>query len=150
MKRMICVFSLVAMLFSLTACGDGEQSGGNVASDVASLSSQADSTTTSSKTETNNEIDPKSLKQGDEVSIVGQVASVPIEGVIDSVDVQTQRQDGRWCIYKCTFKPEFDEQVKNLKSLDIAKVKGLFLSVTDMEMENTAILVTLYDCELLS
>ena len=32
--------------------------------------------------------------------------------------------------------------------LDVVEVKGKFMSITDMEQENTAIIVTLYDCEL--
>ena len=59
-------------------------------------------------------------------------------------------------VYHCQLKDEFLEQGENLKMLDVVKVKGCFLSVSDMAgetetatTENTAIIVTLYDCEIL-
>ncbi len=32
---------------------------------------------------------------------------------------------------------------------DVAKISGSFLSMTDLEQENTAIIVNLYDCEII-
>ena len=86
-------------------------------------------------------------KQGDAVSIVGQVAgSVLING--NTLWVQVQQSDGSFVIYHCQMKQEFIEAAESLKMLDVVKVDGLFLSYFDLEMENTSPIVTLYDCEI--
>ena len=86
-------------------------------------------------------------KQGDAVSIVGQVAgSVLING--NTLWVQVQQSDGSFVIYHCQMKQEFIEAAESLKMLDVVKVDGLFLSYFDSEMENTSPIVTLYDCEI--
>ncbi len=88
------------------------------------------------------------LTSGDNVSIVGQVA-VTIRDDGDTISVQVQREDGRWVIYHCQLKDEFIDRAKDFKMTDVAKISGSFLSMTDMEQENTAIIVTLYDCEII-
>ena len=86
------------------------------------------------------------LKQGDEVSIVGQVAASGLVGD-DMIWVQAQQSDGSFIIYHCQLKSEFISSGAQLQLLDVVKVKGLFLSKSEFEQANTSTLVTLYDCE---
>lgn len=95
------------------------------------------------------------LNAGDEVSIVGQKANGTLVNE-NTIWVQVVKEGERTVVYHCQLKDEFLEQGENLKMLDVVKVKGCFLSVSDMAgetetatTENTAIIVTLYDCEIL-
>ena len=98
-------------------------------------------------TPSNDEVDLSECEKGDTISIVGQVAgSVLING--DTLWVQVQQEDDSFVIYHCQMKSEFIEAAESLKTLDVVKVKGLFLSYVDLEQENTSPIVTLYDCEI--
>lgn len=93
------------------------------------------------------EKDLTELRQGDAVSIVGQVAS---SGLVNgnTIWVQVKRNDGTFVVYHCNLKQEYIDSAAQLKLLDVTKVNGFFLSLMEFEQENTATLVTLYDCEL--
>lgn len=101
------------------------------------------------------DVDVYALKQGDEVSIVGQTAASTLENG-NTLIVQVLRNGDRTVVYHCQMKDEFIAEAEGYKPLDVAKVTGKFLSLTDMAgepgvelpKENIAILVTLYDCEL--
>ena len=93
------------------------------------------------------EMDITELKQGDTVSIVGQVASSRLVND-DTIWVQVKQSDGTFVIYHCQMKQEFIDSAEQLEMLDVAKVTGFFLSLTEFEQENTSPIVTLYDCEL--
>lgn len=82
----------------------------------------------------------------EQVSIVGQVASTV--GDDSTLSIQVQNEDGRWVIYHCEMKDEFLDEAKEFKLSDVAKVNGFLLNEIDSEQENTAIIVNLYDCEI--
>ena len=129
MKKLLCISVIIVFLVTLTACG-GKGNTPTVAADV----------------------DVYALKQGDEVSIVGQTAASTLENG-NTLIVQVLRNGDRTVVYHCH---EFIAEAEGYKPLDVAKVTGKFLSLTDMAgepgvelpKENIAILVTLYDCEL--
>lgn len=89
------------------------------------------------------------LRQGDAVSIVGQVAS---SGLVNgnTLWVQVKSDDGTFVVYHCQLKDEYIESAEQFKILDVVKVSGTFLGLTEFEQENTSTLVTLYDCELIT
>lgn len=132
MKKLLCISAIIVFLVTLTACG-GKGNTPTVAADV----------------------DVYALKQGDEVSIVGQTAASTLENG-NTLIVQVLRNGDRTVVYHCRMKDEFIAEAEGYKPLDVAKVTGKFLSLTDMAgepgvelpKENIAILVTLYDCEL--
>lgn len=136
MKKLSILLILLVMCFSLAACSSNSSESSTPSSDSSTESEQSSS-----------ESDSNHLKSGDSVSIVGQVA-VTIRDDGDTISVQVQRKDGRWVIYHCQLKADFVEKAKEFKMSDVAKVNGSFLSMTDLEQENTAIIVNLYDCEL--
>lgn len=121
MKKFIAVMVCLVLVLGLVGCGTA--------------------------TNKQSEINIAELKQGDEVSIVGQVAgSKLVNGHI--LWVQVKQSDDTFVIYHCQLKDEYIEKGENLKTLDVVKVKGIFLSLMDLEMENTAPVITLYDCEI--
>lgn len=83
----------------------------------------------------------------EQISIVGQVASTVADDD-STLSVQVQDENGRWIIYHCDMKDEYLDEAKEFKMSDVAKVKGYLLSEMDLEQENTAVIVNLYDCEL--
>ena len=131
--------ALVVLMLALVGCSNNE---------VDTDNTLASNTTVSEETEAKSEIPIDKLKQGDEVSIVGQVAgSVLING--NTLWVQVQQPDKTFVIYHCQLKDEHITAGEELKMLDAVKIKGCFLSLMDSEMENTSPLVTLYDCEII-
>lgn len=137
MKKIIMVLLVLAMIM-VTGCGTAETPAGDT---------ETPSTTESGANTESEGINLSECKQGDVISIVGQVAgSVLING--NTLWVQVQQDDGTFVIYHCQMKQEFIESAESLEMLDVVKIEGLFLSYVDMEMENTSPLVTLYDCEI--
>lgn len=142
MKRWIGLALTLIMIFALCACGS-----------TASTAGGRQETPAPENKET--EVSLDDLKQGDEVSIVGQKANSTL--VNDkTIWVQVLRDGERAIIYYCQMKDEYIEEAGALKMLDVVKIKGNFLNVVDMAgepenslpSENTAIIVNLYDCEL--
>lgn len=148
MKKLFAIMLGLVMVFGLVGCSatpNGELSDNLSQSVVDDLSDATDEVTEDTSSDV--EINIAELKQGDEVSIVGQVAgSTLVNG--NTLWVQVKQRDGDFVLYHCQLKDEYIEQGENFKTLDVAKVKGSFLSLMDLEMENTMPVVTLYDCEL--
>ena len=137
MKKLSVILVLLELCFSMAACSSNSSEPSASPSEIPSESEQS-----STESESNQ------LESGDNVSIVGQVA-VTIRDDGDTISVQVQREDGRWVIYRCQLKDEFIEEAKEFRMSDVAKISGSFLSMTDLEQENTAIIVNLYDCEII-
>lgn len=146
-------FSLVLAIFvvlGLCACGS------TPSSNTTEQATEPTTEQTSPQTQVENEsevpdeteIPLLDLKQGDEVSVVGQKANSTLVNE-NTIWVQVQQKDGSFIIYHCQMKDEYVSAAGELKMLSVVKLKGLFLSYTDMKMENTSPLVTLYDCELI-
>lgn len=88
----------------------------------------------------------KSLNQGDSVSVVGQKAN---SALVNGKTIWVQVLDGEdTIIYYCDLKEEFRDEGEALSLLDVVKVNGSFLSVSESQSENMAHIVTLYDCEI--
>lgn len=136
MKKLSIVLTLLALCLSLVACSSNSDESATPPSGSSIESEQS-----------SNESESNQLKSGDNVSIVGQVA-VAIRDDGDTISVQVQREDGRWVIYHCQLKADFIEKAKEFKMSDVAKINGSFLSMTDLEQENSAIIMNLYDCEI--
>ena len=132
-KKFICSLVVLVLMFTVVACSSSQQT------DKAN--------TTQSKT-VSEEIDIKSLKADDEVMIVGQKANSTLVNN-DTIWVQVQLEDGTFVIYHCHLKEEYLETASEMKMLQAVKVKGKFLSLIDLEAENTSPIVNLYDCELI-
>lgn len=144
MKRWIGFALTLVMLFALCACGSAASTAGGGQETPAPENKEA-------------EVSLDDLKQGDEVSIIGQKANSTL--VNDkTIWVQVLRDGERTIIYYCQMKDEYIEEAGALKMLDVVKVKGNFLNVVDLvdepenplPSENTAIIVNLYDCELIA
>ena len=81
------------------------------------------------------------LNAGDEVSIVGQKANGTLVNE-NTIWVQVVKEGERTVVYHCQLKDEFLEQGENRRRC--------FAGETETATtENTAIIVTLYDCEIL-
>lgn len=132
-KKLICSLVVVVLMFTVVACNSSQQG------------DKAD--TTQSKT-VSEKIDIKSLKADDEVTIVGQKANDTLVNN-DTIWVQVQLEDGTFVIYHCHLKDEYLETAGEMEILQAVKVKGKFLSLIDLNAENTSPIVNLYDCELL-
>jgi len=140
MKKLICIALAITCLMSLTACGKTEAQSDSVEAEP---------------TIKNEEMALSELKQGDEVSIVGQVAAYSLENG-NTLWVQVLRQGERTVVYHCQMKEEYIADAEALNIMETAKVTGKFLNLVDManepevslEAENIAIIVTLYDCVL--
>lgn len=136
------IIALVLALFTISllfvGCGGEKQS--------KNENGSTESTTDASSTQTK-ETNLKDLKQGDEVSIVGQVASSSLVNG-DTLWVQVKQNDGSFIVYHCQLKSEYVDKVEAPKLGSVAKVKGLFMSFSEFDQENTANLVQLCDCEL--
>ena len=132
-KKFICSLMVVVLMFAVVGCSSSEQT------------DKAD--TTQSETVSEN-IDIKSLKADDEVTIVGQKANGTLVNN-DTIWVQVQLEDGTFVIYHCHLKDEYLETAGEMKMLQVVKVKGKFLSLIDTDAENASPIVNLYDCELL-
>jgi hypothetical protein len=125
MKRVIGLL-VILLALGLTACEGG-------------------STTTTSTPRSN--IDIHSLEIGDTVSFTGQKASANLVNG-NTVWVQVQQTDGTFVIYHCQLKDAYFDKSDSITIGSVMKIKGLFLSLMDLELENTSPLVTLYDCEI--
>ena len=122
MKKIIVALLILAMMIMVVGCNTTE-------------------------TPSNDEVNLSECKQGDSISISGQVAgSTLING--NTLWVQVKQGDGSFVIYHCQMKEEFIEAAESLKILDVVKVTGLFLSYVDLGQENTSPVATLYDCEI--
>lgn len=134
MKKYIICGLMLSIVFGLVGCGENGTSEESTPSVVPSSVSSS--------------VSLDSLKQGDKVSITGQVAS---GGLVngDTLWVQVQQNDGSFVIYHCQLKEEFIEKASDLKMLKVVSVKGLFASRFEVNQSNTSPLVTLYDCEIL-
>ena len=155
MKKLICITLAITCLMSLAACGTKEEQKTETAVPVSDVQEEQNTDTKVESTENREEVSLSELKQGDEVSIVGQTAASSLENG-DTLWVQVLRQGERTIVYHCQMKDEYIEQAEKLNILDVTKVKGNFLNLIDManepdvslSPENIAIIVTLYDCEL--
>ena len=151
MKKLFAIMLGLVMVFGLVGCSatpNGELSDNISQSVVDDLSDTTDEVTESTEdTSSDVEINIAELKQGDEVSIVGQVIGSGLEDG-EPLWVKVQRQDGDHILYYCYMKQEFMDAASKLESLNVVKVKGLFLSYYDVNRDNLASAVTLYDCEL--
>ena len=135
MKKLLAIiFALLITGVSLAGCGN-KQSGTEFSTKKSAEASAQDL-----------ELNLKDLKQGDDVSIVGQVADSELDNG-DTLWVQVKQSDESFVIYHCQLKHEFIEKAEKLELGSIVKVKGSFLSFSEFEQENTADLATLYDCE---
>jgi RPA family protein len=132
MKKWLSLTLAIFMVFTLCACGSSPST------------SQTDNQIQTQLTQE----EVYRLKQGDEVSIVGQKANSTLVNE-NTIWVQVQQNDGTFIVYHCQMKDEYLTVASELKMMDVVKVKGFFLSYTDLDQENTAPLVTLYDCELI-
>lgn len=149
MKKLCAVLMVLVMCASLMACspsdGESDPSGSVTESSVQPSESETDDTSVSEPEEPES-ISFAELKADDSVSFTGQVVSSMRDGE-DTICVQIQ-QNGRWISCYCQLQPEFIEKAAELEAADIVSVKGLFSNMIDMEQENTAVLVYLYDCEI--
>lgn len=130
MKKLLCTLLSILLVLFVAACGGGATEG--------------------KKEEeiTQKSVALEDLKQGDAVSIIGQKAnSTLVNG--NTIWVQVQQEDKSFVIYHCQLKDEYLDKAESIQMLTVVKIKGLFLSFMDMEMENTSPVVTLYDCELI-
>lgn len=131
MKKLLCTLLSILLVLLMAACGGGTAEGKKEEDEI-----------------TKKEVVLEDLKQGDVVSIIGQKAnSTLVNG--NTIWVQVQREDKSFVIYHCQLKDECTDEAESIQMLAVVKIKGLFLSFMDMEMENTSPLVTLYDCELI-
>ncbi len=152
MKKVTSMLLVLGLLFSLCSCGSPTETTPSVEpSQTVEVTPSPDPT----QEPVESSISFTDLNSGDEVSIVGQKANGTLVNE-NTIWVQVVKEGERTVVYHCQLKDEFLEQGENLKMLDVVKVKGCFLSVSDMAgetetatTENTAIIVTLYDCEIL-
>lgn len=128
MKKWLSLVLATLMVLTLCACS-------------STPSSKPDQTQSTQK-------EISDLKQGDEVSFVGQKANSTLVNE-NTMWVQVPQNDGTFIVYHCQMKDEYLTVANELKMADTVKVKGLFLSYVDLKQENTSPLVTLYDCELI-
>lgn len=156
MKKMLLLL-LSLMLVLLCACGGQEsQSSTSLEPPEPPVSSDPieDQDASEPEEEDHSEEDEVSttaledLEIGDEVSIVGQKANSTLVND-NEIWVQVVKADERTVVYHCQLKDEYLSEGEALKMLDVVKIKGSFMSFMDLEQENTAIIVTLYDCEIL-
>lgn len=139
MKKLTAlIMALLALSMILAGCGSEKQTESNKGE--AQVSEKTQSSQTSS-------MNIKDLKQGDEISIVGQVASSSLVNG-DTLWVQVKQSDDSFVVYHCQLKSDYIDKAAVLKLGSIAKIKGFFMSFSEFEQENTAELVQLYDCEL--
>lgn len=131
MKKLLCTLLAILLVLFMAACGGGTAEGKKEEDEI-----------------TKKDVALEDLKQGDAVSIIGQKAnSTLVNG--NTIWVQVQQEDKSFVIYHCQLKDEYIDKAESIQMLTAVKIKGLFLSFMDMEMENTSPLVTLYDCELI-
>ena len=130
--RVIGLLMVVVLMFTVVACS----------------SQQTDKADTTQSKTVSEKIDIKSLKVDDEVTIVGQKANSTLVNN-DTIWVQVQLEDATFVIYHCHLKDEYLETASGMEMLQSVKVKGKFLSLIDLDAENTSPIVNLYDCELI-
>lgn len=155
MKKIMSLLLVLGFLFSLCSCGGPEEgSFSPEPNETVEVTPPPEASEPTSEPETSS-TSFSDFEIGDEVSITGQKANSTLVNE-KTIWVQVVREGERTVIYHCQLKDEFVEQGGNLKMLDVVKVKGCFMSVSDMAgatetatEENTAIIVTLYDCEIL-
>ena len=146
MKKLVSLVLAIIMALSLCACGSTSQSTGSENEQGVSVQ-EYDNSTPTSENDNDSDIDLTDLKQGDEVSVIGQKANSTLVNE-NTIWLQVQQKDGTFIIYHCQLKDEYLSAAGKLKMLDIVKVRGCFFSYTDMQQENTSPLVTPYDCVL--
>ena len=139
---LIAIFAVVCVL---GGCSENEsnktaknsQQESSTSENVSGQTSTSESTTVRIPTE-----------KGEAVKIVGQVAA---NSLVDgnTLWVQVLNENSRTIIYHCKMKDEYISEAEKLNILDVVKIRGSFLSKMDLEREDTAILVTLYDCEII-
>ncbi len=132
MKKLIALLLTMGVCFSFAACSSDSGKTSETPSESSSVSEESES---------------NEYEQGDEISVTGQVAVALKEGDT-KLSVQVQGDNDRWIIYHCEMKEEFVGKASEFKLTDVAKIKGSFLSIIDSEQENTAIIINLYDCEI--
>ena len=152
MKKVTSMLLVLGLLLSLCSCGSPTETTPSVEpSQTIEVTPSPDPTQEPVESSTSF----TDLNAGDEVSIVGQKANGTLVNE-NTIWVQVTKEGERTVVYHCQLKDEFLKQGESLKMLDVVKVKGCFLSASDMAgatetatTENTAIIVTLYDCEIL-
>lgn len=142
MKKVLSLF--LAVLAALVLCSCGSTSPPQMDEQTPSQTQVETEPDTVDESETS----LTDLKQGDEVSIVGQKANSTLVDE-NTIWLQVQQDDGTFVIYHCQMKDEYISAAGELKMLDIVKLKGCFFSYADLQQENTSPTVTLYDCELI-
>ena len=131
MKKLLCTLLSILLVLFMSSCGGGTAEGNKEEDEI-----------------TKKDIALEDLKQGDEVSIIGQKANATLVNG-NTIWVQVQQEDKSFVIYHCQLKDEYLDKAESIQMLTVVKIKGLFLSLVDVEMENTSPVVTLYDCEMI-
>ena len=131
MKKLLCALLSILLVLFMAACEGG-----------ATESKKEEEETTQKN------VSLEDLRQGDVVSIIGQKANTTLVNG-NTIWVQVQQEDKSFVIYHCQLKDEYLDKAESIQMLTVVKIKGLFLSLVDMEMENTSPIVTLYDCEMI-
>ena len=139
---LIAIFAVVCVL---GGCSENESNKATENSQQESSTSEKVSGQTSTSESTTVHIP---TEKGEAVKIVGQVAA---NSLVDgnTLWVQVLNENSRTIIYHCKMKDEYISEAEKLNILDVVKIRGSFLSKMDLEREDTAILVTLYDCEII-
>lgn len=145
MKKALSFLLALLMVISLCACGDTS----TPATDDTSSSEQSNEPVESVVEEEPVEegVAFEDLEIGDKVHVIGQKANATLVND-NTIWVQVVETDKRTVVYHCQMLEEYISEAEVFDMLDVVEVKGKFMSMTDMEQENTAIIVTLYDCEL--
>lgn len=154
MRKLSIVLIVVVLSFTLVSCLSTENAKSSshdtpVSNDVEVTPSESEqiSSETPKIKQDETSADIHQLEAGDDVAIVGQVASSKLVNG-NTLWVQVQQKDATFVIYHCQLKDNFITRAEEFKMLDVAKVNGLFLNLMDLKQENTSPLVTLYDCEI--
>ena len=154
MKKWLSLVLAIFVVLGLCACGSTPSSNTTKQATEPTIEPTTEQTSPQTQVENESEVPDEietsllDLKQGDEVSVVGQKANSTLVNE-NTIWVQVQQGDGSFIVYHCQMKDEYVSAAGELKMLSVVKLKGLFLSYSDMKMENTSPLVTLYGCELI-
>lgn len=145
MKKIMFLIAIFAVVCVLGGCSENESNKTTENSQQESSTSEKVSGQTSTSESTTVHIP---TEKGEAVKIVGQVAA---NSLVDgnTLWVQVLNENSRTIIYHCKMKDEYISEAEKLNILDVVKIRGSFLSKMDLEREDTAILVTLYDCEII-
>lgn len=145
MKKTLSFLLALLMVISLCACGDTSTPATDDTSSPEQSSEPVESVVEEEPVEEG--VAFEDLEIGDEVHVIGQKANATLVND-NTIWVQVVETEKRTVVYHCQMLEEYISEAEAFDMLDVVEVKGKFMSITDMEQENTAIIVTLYDCEL--